>query len=307
MTQSNKQPKQNVLVTGASGMLGRSILRQLIGSDGNITSVSRSKVKVGPHESISGDLTDFRFLDNLLETTRPDLIFHCAANVHVDACEGDPKGTRKLHVDVTNRLSRFNPSKTKIVYISTDAVYDGSGDHKETDVVLPKNIYTQTKLEGEKVVQKENPNHLILRTNLFGFHPNEPLNGKRSISEWGLSEMLSNKKIKGFTDVFFNPLYSAHLAHLVVLLSQTDEKGIVNVGASGQMSKFDFLVQIAKQAGLASDLVEPFSVDQMGFAERPKKTTVNITKLKKILPGVEIPSVDEGIRVFYRDFKEMLK
>lgn len=293
--------KQKIVITGDSGMLGRDIVDVFIEDKKyQVFGISRKVVTEKDNfTSIDLDLTDIRALKKTLEEIEPDVIIHCAAVVDVDFCEKNRKATDKLHIKATGVLASYQTNKSKFIYISTDSVFDGkNGDYKESDSPHPLNYYASSKLKGEKAALKINPNSLIIRTNIYGFHVPKG----NSLAEWALDNFKQNKKINGFNDVYFNPVYTWQLAKIIKTIVEGGKiKGILNIVSDKSVSKYDFLCLLAKAFYNKQNLVNSISVDELKFiAKRPKNTVLNINKLKKIIKNV--PTVAQGIREMKKDY-----
>ncbi|MCK5707866.1 MAG: SDR family oxidoreductase [Candidatus Aureabacteria bacterium] len=291
-----------ILITGASGMLGKDIV-ELFSSD-------RAFSIFGAHRHFShylknihqltGDLTDKDFVKHILETIHPEIIIYCAANVDVDNCEKEKVYTRKLHVEALEHFASWYPEKTQFISVSTDSVFDGQkGNYCEEDEPVPLNYYAESKLEGEKAALQMNPSSLILRTNLYGFH----VPSNRSLVEWALENLFKNRTIQGFTDVYFNPVYTKQLARIIKkCILEIRNKGILHIGSNKYVSKYEFLINLAEVFNLSEKLIVPCRFDESSFtAKRPKNTTLNTKKQKRF--GVEIPDLEKGLLELKRDYQ----
>ncbi|KZL94095.1 dTDP-4-dehydrorhamnose reductase family protein [Clostridium magnum] len=293
--------KPNVIITGSNGMLGKDIVSLFSNKERfNLHGINRSKKdnkKVYQHAC---DLTDFNKAISILNELNPDIIIYCAANVNVDACEKDKEYALKLNAYAAQALASYKPVKTKFVYISTDSIFDGiKGNYTEEEIENPLNYYAYSKLQGEKLVLKENPNTIVIRTNIYGFHIPEG----NSLVEWALNNLKYNNKILGFKDVYFNPVYTKQLAKVIFNLIGIDFNGMVNVGCEKGLNKYEFLIKLARKFNLDSSLISESSVDGISFkAKRPKNTILNLTKLKNII-NYEI-EIDDGINEMYNDYIE---
>lgn len=295
--------KQNILVTGATGMLGRSIIEEFTDNmKYEVYGISRrANEKMQNYNRIIMDITDNNRLKDLLKKVNPNIIIHCAANTNVDDCNKDKEYTHKLHVEASKTLAEFN---CRYIYISTDSVFNGNkGDYSEENETNPLNYYASTKLEGEKVSLENNSKALILRTNIYGFH----LEKKSSLVEWALDNLLANNIINGFNDVYFNPIYVGQLAKIIKKIAiYNDITGTLNVGSKEYISKYEFLIKLANAFNISEKLIRPQSIDSIKFsAPRPRNTTLNISKLNLILN--EVPSIDCGIRQLGNDYNNFFR
>lgn len=146
-----------VLVTGASGLLGRKVLQVFERGGWKATGTGLSRAK--PPSILKVDLFDQAAINATLDEVKPHIVVHCAANRFPDRCDTDPEGTRALNIDASRRLAQATASRSiLLLYISTDYVFPGTpGDAPyEVDAVpQPPNFYGQTKLDGEKAVLEE--------------------------------------------------------------------------------------------------------------------------------------------------------
>lgn len=289
--------KKKILLTGASGMLGKEFLK-LLSSDFLIYTIGRNSIKTSKnHYSI--DITDEDYLKKVLDLINPEIIIHCAANVNLNDCESNYENAYNLHVNSTKVLASHS-KVDKFIYISTDSVFDGTkGNYTEEDTVNPLNYYSQTKFLGEEIVLRFAQNPYIIRTNIIGF---SSILGN-SFFEWGFNELKKSVNIKGFNDVFFNPLYTKDLAYKVnELLLLNIPKGIYNFSSSTTISKHQFLIEIAKKNNFDINLIQSISIDEMNLGiKRPKNTTLNNDKARKY--GIDFPTIEQTIDNLIVDFK----
>lgn len=295
--------KKNIIITGTNGMLGKDILLELmLENKMNIYTINRKKSNDYNANEYICDLTDFASLNNILNFIKPDIIIHCAANVNVDSCEQNKDYAYKVNSESTKILAEYNFLKTKFIYISTDSIFNGkTGGYREEDIPDPLNYYAFTKLEGERMALKVNPNSIIIRTNIYGLH--KPFLGN-SLVEWALKNLENKTSISGFNDVFFNPVYTKQLAKVVLELMRKNFNGVINVASKEKLSKYDFLIRLAEVFNIEKELINKQSLGSTNFkAKRPKDTTLNIKKLSDII-NYEI-GIDEGINALYKEYSEI--
>ncbi len=289
---------KTVLITGSSGMLGKDIFFVFNSSNKfNVFGLDKIKSEKFPNENqIIEDLTDVSSLMKILTNIKPDIIIHCAAIVNLHVCETNRHLANSLHIESTKLIANFNTKKTKLIYISTDSVFDGKrGNYIETDKTNPLNYYAQSKIFGEDEAKK-NPNHLIIRTNIFGY--NIPL--KESLAEWAIVNFNQENKISGFTDVIFNAIYTKHFAEILYKVIQLDATGTINIASVNNISKYSFLKYLGANYFNKYDLIESSLSKKINFEiKRPMNTTLNVSKLLKI---TNVPTVEEGIEELVKDY-----
>lgn len=293
-------PVKRVLITGTTGLLGKTVVE--VFSDKarfEIFGISRKRKQVtGDYHHIAADLTDTGLLQCLIKDIKPAIIVHCAANVNVDDCERNKEYVYDLHVNSTKTIASYNPRRTTLVYISTDSVYDGNkSNHTEFEKISPSNHYAFTKLEGEICAQKRNSNSIIIRTNIYGFQRQIGV----SLAEWAIQHLSQHSPIYGFSDVFFNPVYTKQLSRLIHSLIAMNFRGIVNIGSNLFISKYDFLVRLCEHFNFSADLVRKKSIDDDRFAaRRPKNTTMDVSLLKSIIG--QVPDLTSGLKEMKKDW-----
>jgi dTDP-4-dehydrorhamnose reductase len=293
---------KKTLVTGVNGMLGSFVVQELLQRTGlDIYGVGRSERNdlIGVGNYFQLDLLDLKLLQDLLAELSPDVIVHCAAEVNLDRCESDHDYADKIHREVTAVLSACAPAKTRLIYISTDSVFDGrKGNYSEDDEVNPLNYYAMSKFHGEEAVRKRKENYVILRTNIYGFKKN---NGN-SLFEWIAQKLSKGERITGFDDLIFNPLYVGQLAKVIAELIVNDFSGTLNAGCDDFVSKYQFAVDIANEFGWDSSLIARGNSDMFpSKLTRPKNTTLNVDKLKAITGFA--PSLKQGLEQLHKDFE----
>lgn len=291
-----------ILVTGSSGMLGKDIV-EILSKDVDCFVVGFSRT-VNPYLStdhqVIGDLTDLEFLSSSLDEIKPDVIIHCAAIVNVDECETNKRVAEALHRDVTGILARYKSGSTRFIHISTDSVFDGQkGSYTEEDTPNPINYYAKTKRDGEIVVLENNHNAVVIRTNIYGYH----LEHGKSLVEWAINNLKQGKSINGFTDVYFNPVYTKQLGEVIKDIIPTKYfKGILNVTSKDYCSKYEFLLRIARQFNFNPNLIEKNSVRSFEFlAPRPVNTTLNADLLKSVFD--KVLTLQDGLSALNRDYE----
>lgn len=294
--------QKKVLVTGANGMLGRKICEalqksyQVYGTDIYFDNEQLQ------YQTILGDLTDSEFVDKLLKKIQPEIIVNCAALVNLNTCQEYPEKANLLHIDATKQLASF---AAKFIYISTDSVFDGTIErgYIETDKTNPINYYSKSKLYGEQAALLANSRALILRANIYGFKPNGT-----SLAEWAINQLKQNNNITGFDDIIFNPLYIGQLADVVgsFLNNQNDICGVYHTGVVNKLSKYEFVVKLAKKLDLPHDLIKKGSSTDINFiAPRPLNTALNTEKMQ--IRIAKKYTIEDGLLQFVEDYKKAYK
>ncbi len=292
--------KKKLLLTGASGLLGSNLI-YFLRDRYDITAISYSRpIQAQGICCHQLDLRNLKAAEDIIRRVDPDVVIHAAAMANVDVCQRHPQEAHDANVVSTiNVMAALQDSKARVVYISTDLVYDGSkGNYNEEDSTHPINIYASTKEEAERFVAKHK-DALIVRTNFYGFNTIE----KRSLAEWGIEQLKSGQNIDGFNDVCFSSIYSGDLADILDQMLIQKLNGIYNLGCQTSMTKYAFLVMLAQLMGLDDNLIRPASVEAKTFpAKRAKDLSLDMGKLMKDL-RYPIPTMSQSLERFVNDYR----
>lgn len=291
-----------ILVTGASGLLGLNLSLQLTpGHD--IVGVDRNKLNRVPFRLLKADLLEPGACSRLIDTVRPEAVIHTAANALVDACENDPAGAYRLNADLPGELAEICARRgIRLLHISTDAVFDGTkeGLYTEEDTPNPLSVYARSKLAGEQNVLSVNPQAIVARVNFFGWS----LSGSRSLVEFFFNNLSAGKTCNGFTDVWFCPMFVGDLAETLVRMLEKGLSGLYHAVGSESRTKYDFGVQVARQFGFDEGLIVPISVEESGLkAKRSHNLRLSVDKLSTHL-GELVPGLSTGLPKFYVQYQQ---
>ncbi len=299
-----------LVVTGASGLLGASVLRSAVELGWETVGLCHQHVIRDPAMQVASvDLTDDSATRKLLFDLRPDAIVHCAAATNVDWCEDNPKQAEAINVQASAVLAETAATlNARLVYVSTDSVFDGrKGDYVETDEPAPLNVYAGSKLAGERETRRRNPSALLVRVSIYGWNAQN----KDSLAEWVLRRLEEGRDVPGFTDVFFTPILVNDLVPVLFEMLQQELAGLYHVAGSERISKFEFARRVAAAFGFDPERVTPCQVKDMNLrAARPLDVSLNTEKIRIAL-GRSMPNVDSGLCGFRellgRQYPQQLK
>lgn len=248
-----------VLVTGAKGQLGYDVIRRL-----NENGVDNLGIDIQ-----ECDITDKDQVTKTLSDYNPNVVVHCAAYTAVDKAEDERELCQKINVVGTQNIAdACKQINAKMVYISTDYVFDGEGESpfKETDRPNPINYYGQTKYEGEIAVQNTLDKYFIVRISwVFGVNGNNFVKTMLNLGK-------ERDEISVVADQIGSPTYTYDLAKVIVDIIQTEEYGIYHVTNKGYCSWYEFACEIFKLAGV-SVMVNPIRTEEYPTrAKRPKNS-----------------------------------
>jgi dTDP-4-dehydrorhamnose reductase len=295
--------RERILITGVSGLLGSNLAYYFKDRFDVVGLYNTHPVKINAVHTQQANILSEDSIKKLMNTFHPTIIIHCASLTNIEYCEVNKDKTYLVNVLGTkNIVDNIKNSEAKIIYISSDSVYDGcKGKYSETDPVNPQNYYGISKFNSELEALKK-VNSLVIRTNFFGWNVRD----KFSIAEWILHELIERKQIKGFKDVYFSSIYTFELAKILDKAIDQDLSGIYNCGSCDSISKYDFALLIAKHFQLEGRLVQPISIDDSNLkVKRGKNLSLNIDKLRTAQKN-NLPTIKESIDAFYRDYKNGL-
>jgi dTDP-4-dehydrorhamnose reductase len=291
--------KKKLLATGASGLLGSKIVK-----------ITRESYKLIPlysskplnSNSLKLDITEREQVFSLFKKVKPDIVIHAASETNVDKCETEKEHAWKVNVDGTRNIAHAcNKAEAKLIYISTDYVFDGEkGNYQEHDKPNPINYYGFTKLEGEKQVINTCKNYVILRTSvLYGWHP-----WKQNFATWIINQLKQNKEITVVENHYNSPTLADNLAKITIEVVQKDLQGLYHASGSERISRYQFAKQIAKTFNLDSNLIKPIKMDQLTawIAKRPKDSSLNTEKIQKQLKTKPL-NITEGLKRMEEELK----
>ncbi len=300
-------------VTGVGGQLGHDVMNELasrgyegVGSDiaPQYSGVQDgSAVTTMPY--VAMDITDAASVEKIISEVNPDVVFHCAAWTAVDMAEDDDKvekvrainagGTQNI-ADVCKKLG------CKMVYISTDYVFDGQGTEPwkpDCKDYKPLNVYGQTKLEGELAVSNTLDKFFIVRIAwVFG------LNGKNFIKTM-LNVGKTHDTVRVVCDQIGTPTYTLDLSRLLVDMTETEKYGYYHAtNEGGYISWYDFTCEIFRQAGYTTKVV-PVTTEEYGLSKAARPFNSRLDKSKLVEAGFKpLPTWQDAVSRYLKEIKD---
>lgn len=282
-----------VFVTGVGGQLGHDVMNELakrgytgVGSDiapEYSGAQDGSAVTTMPYVQL--DITDAAAVETVLNEVKPDVVIHCAAWTAVDMAEDDDKveKVRAINAGGTQNIATVCKAlDCKMVYISTDYVFDGQGTEPwqpDCKDYKPLNVYGQTKLEGELAVANTLDKYFIVRIAwVFG------VNGKNFIKTM-LTIGKKFETIRVVNDQIGTPTYTLDLSVLLVDMVETEKYGYYHATNEGSyISWYDFTCEIFKQAGYTTNVV-PVTTEEYGLSKAARPFNSRLDKSKLVQAG----------------------
>lgn len=251
-----------VFVTGVKGQLGYDVCKEL----------EKRRIEFLGSDIDDLDITDLSTVEKAISDFKPDAVIHCAAYTKVDLAEDEPALCFAANVDGTENIAlACRKIGAKMVYISTDYVFPGTGDrfYEPNDSVNPQNTYGRSKLAGELVVQSFLDKYFIVRISwVFGKNGNNFVKTMLRLAE-------SKTELNVVSDQIGSPTYTADLAPLLCDMVQSTNYGVYHATNEGVCSWADFARKIFEYSGKN---VAVHSIDSKNYttkAARPLNSKMN--------------------------------
>ena len=272
-----------VFVTGAEGQLGCDLVKELLKRGHSVIASDIKDSSTDDCKYIQLDLTDGEMTEQVLAQEKPDAMVHCAAWTAVDLAEEEENKQAVYAVNVTateNIAKACGSLGCKLIYLSTDYVFGGSGTEPwkpECKDFAPLNQYGRTKLLGEQAVEKYTDKFFIVRISwVFG------RNGGNFVKTM-LKVGKNHSEVKVVNDQTGTPTYTPDLAVLLCDMLESDRYGYYHASnEGGYISWYDFTCKIYQKAGYTTKVI-PVTTEEYGLskAKRPYNSRLDKNKLKE--------------------------
>ena len=285
-----------ILVTGANGFLGRSLL--VLEGEAEWLGCGR-RADAGGMSYAQVELTDRDAVAALVAETAPDWVINAAAMTHVDQCEQDVEAAHRANVEIVEHLAAVcGDAGVGLVQISTDYVFDGEGGpYAEGDATNPLSRYGQLKLESERVLEGLERSLVVRTLWLYGNVPETGAN----FTTWSLETLSGGAPLRVFADQWGNPTYVHDLARVLLELCRKEARGLFHMGGATFMTRHELALELADFFGLDSGLVQPVPTREAGLrAVRPLRSGLQTGALEAVL-GQRPLSFAEGLERMVRD------
>jgi dTDP-4-dehydrorhamnose reductase len=279
-----------ILVTGASGLLGRAAMCELEhGSQFNVVGIALSRASEKLHKL---NLLDEQAVGEFVFSQRPQCIVHCAAERRPDKCEGNEQETRQLNVDATHTLANCaRVLGAWFIYMSTDYVFDGTcPPYRPDDTPHPLNLYGKSKLAGEEVVRELLHDHCILRVPI--------LYGEVESLDESPVTLLAKEVINQQLRIYdhWGVRYPTLVDDVAYVIRQLIEYKSASPAFSGTFhwsgdepfTRYQMALVVSELLNLPRELVLPSEEPSSG-APRPKNAHLDCSKLEKLEVGRRTP------------------
>ena len=301
-----------VFVTGVGGQLGHDVMNELhkrghagVGSDiaPQYSGVADgSAVTTLPYVQL--DITDAAAVEQVLTQEDPDVVIHCAAWTAVDMAEDDAlvEKVRAINAGGTQNIANVcKKLNCKMVYISTDYVFNGQGDtpwQPDCKDYAPLNVYGQTKLEGELAVANTLEKYFIVRIAwVFGRNGNNFIKTMLNVGK-------KYDTVRVVNDQIGTPTYTLDLSRLLVDMVETEKYGYYHAtNEGGYISWYDFTCEIFRQAGYTTNIV-PVTTAEYGLSKAARPFNSRLDKSKLAEAGFEpLPTWQDAVARYLKDLE----
>ena len=301
-----------VFVTGVAGQLGHDVMNELasrgytgVGTD---LAESYSGIQDGTYvtmaEYVSLDITNKEAVMNTIKSVKPDVVVHCAAWTAVDLAEDEDKQAKvkAINVDGTQNIAdACKEVDAKMVYISTDYVFDGQGTNPwqpDCKDYKPLNVYGETKLGGELAVSNTLSKYFIVRIAwVFGKNGNNFIKTMLNVGK-------KFDTLKVVNDQIGTPTYTYDLARLLVDMIETDKYGYYHAtNEGGYISWYDFACEIFKQAGYTNNVI-PVTTKEYGLSKAARPFNSRLDKSKLVENGFKpLPTWQDALKRYLQEIE----
>ena len=303
-----------LFVTGVGGQLGHDVVNEALERGHQVAGSDIAEQYSGVADGspvtqcsyVQLDITDKDAVERTITELKPDAIIHCAAWTAVDAAEAEEN---RAKVDAINHLGTQYIAETaksidaKMVYISTDYVFDGQGTEPwrpDCKDYAPLNVYGQSKLDGELAVSSILERFFIVRIAwVFG------LNGKNFIKTM-INVGKTHPQVRVVNDQIGTPTYTLDLSRLLVDMVETEKYGYYHATNSedGQyISWYDFTKEIYRQYGLSTTVI-PVTTVEYGLSKAARPFNSRLDKSKLITAGFQpLPDWKDAVARYIREAK----
>jgi len=272
---------KRVLILGSRGMLGHDLMR-VFGDRYDVIGLDKEEV----------DITQQQATRDVIRDISPDLVINAAGYTEVDGCEKRVQEAFAVNGEGPRNVANgCRDTGAKLVQISTDYIFDGEQrrPYREDDLPSPKNIYGESKLLGERYVQRSLEHYLIIRTQwLYGKHG-------RNFVETILALADERDKIEVVNDQLGSPTYTVDLVRAILTLVSNEMKGTFHASNRGCCSWYHFALEVLRLAGKEETEIVPVSSNELNRpASRPSFSVLSCEKLKKEA-GIEMRTWQEAL------------
>jgi dTDP-4-dehydrorhamnose reductase len=279
---------KNIVVTGATGMLGRDLVPFLRDKGYLVSPVNSSSFSL---------LSTAEHMQEQLEPFSPQVIIHCAAYTGVDQAENEPELAMAVNKDGTRKLAETARALDAILmYVSSDYVFDGLAHepYRPEDRPNPISTYGLSKYYGELMVSELLDTYYVVRTSwLYGIQ-------KRNFVQWVLETARTGGTVQVATDWIGTPTWTGSLCMALETIMQSGAYGIYHAADIGAISRYEQARAICRAAGLSDEHVQPVSTASLNLqAARPAYSPL-------ACPDLAMPSWETSLQAYLEQYRQQV-
>lgn len=299
-----------IFVTGVAGQLGHDCINELAnrGYQGIASDIAPSYAGINDGSAVttapyvSMDITDAACVETILCNIKPDVVIHCAAWTAVDDAEDEDNKDKvfAINAEGTKNIARVcKKLDCKMIYISTDYVFNGQGEQPwdpDCQDFNPLNVYGETKLAGELAVSQILDKYFIVRIAwVFG------VNGKNFIKTM-INVGKNHNMVKVVNDQIGTPTYTLDLARLLIDMAESEKYGYYHAtNEGGYISWYDFTCEIYRQTGMNTTVL-PVSTEEYGLSKAARPFNSRLDKSKLAANGfVPLPTWQDALSRYLKE------
>jgi dTDP-4-dehydrorhamnose reductase len=283
-----------ILVTGASGRLGRYVLHEAQKRNLQLTAwTGKQTGQMFGYNLTPVPLEDFESVRRHFQQLRPRAVLHIAAMANVNECMRTPQMAEQINVRAAALLAELASPACRFVHVSTDMVFGGDkAPYREDAPTAPLSVYGKTKAAAELQILEKNENACVARVSLL-FGPS--LGDRPMFFDQLLSTLQSGQPFNLFADEYRTPLSLCGAARALCDLMQNDCVGTWHVGGSARLSRYEFGLRLAAHLGLPTELIRPASrLDNPAAEPRPADLSLDSSRFRKAFPNWPTQAVEQA-------------
>ncbi|PZM67283.1 SDR family oxidoreductase [Paenibacillus dendritiformis] len=284
-----------ILLLGATGMLGQSILKESKLRNIEICGIARN------NSDLNINILEDKDLVKAVLEVYPDVIINAAALVNLAECENNPGLAYRINARPVAILAKLAATMNAcLVQISTDHYYQKNRvkQHTEDHPVTLVNEYARSKYSGEMFAITA-PRHLIIRTNIVGFRNKV---GSPTFVEWVIESLKEKKRICLFDDFYTSSISVSQFSKVLFDLIEKGTSGVLNVASREVSSKKTFIEHLARRFDFSLDCAESGSLHMNSTIERADSLGLDVSNCEKIL-GYNLPELKDVIEDLFNEYQ----
>jgi len=294
--------KSKLLIIGGSGLVGSTLLQYASPNYNIHFTYNTNKITFDNINSTQINLLgNQKLITDLIKEVQPNIVVNTAAHSSVDLCETDHSIADKLHVDITQDITQAcKDIDSKLVYISTDAVFQGELHKKYTELDQPNpiNYYGKTKLQAEQITLNASSKNVVLRTAvIYGWHK------KSRFTNWIIQTLKENHVVDPFIDQYNTPTLVDDLAKSLLGIFEKNISGMFHATGKSCLNRYEFALILASTFGLDKKLIKSVtSKEKKQDAPRPTSTCLDSRKLEKLI-DFNFSDIQSGVSFIFNKSK----